>query len=151
MNPDKPHDKFFKETFSRTDIAGDFLQAYLPESVRSGLDISSLQRDVDSYVDEELSEHFADLVFSGTFGKESVIRIFTTISTEAGTIAMSAAQKLINEGIEQGIEKGIEQGIEKGIRGMLKLGMNTSTIAAAFEMPQEQVELLIKKIKRETR
>ncbi|WP_338872051.1 hypothetical protein WBJ53_26975 [Spirosoma sp. SC4-14] len=58
---------------------------------------------------------------------------------------MSAAQKLFNEGIEQGIE----QNIEKGIRGMLKLGMNASTIAAAFEMPQEQVELLIKKIKRE--
>jgi len=56
---------------------------------------------------------------------------------------MLAAQKLINEGIEQGIEK--------GIRGMLKLGMNASTIAAAFEIPQEQIEQLIEKIKRESR
>ena len=305
MNQDKPHDKFFKEAFSRTDVTSDFLQAYLPDAIRKKLDLRSLQRETDSYTDDQLSEHFADLVFSGSFGDQplkitlllehksytenyphfqlnryilnvweqqlkqrtaltpvlpvviyhgtahwqkrpmesyfpkvepelipflpafdyvlidlktveaklpqlqsdfarltglllqysrrkrdlirilethaqiiqnlagfqsgqifiettfiylnwssslttsEVIAIFNRISTQAGTIAMSAAQKLINEGIEEGIEKGIEKGIERGVRGMLKLGMNAVTIAAAFELPKQTVEQLIEKIKGE--
>lgn len=305
MNPDKPHDKFFKEAFSRIDITSDFLQAYLPESIRGKLDLTSLRRETDSYTDEQLTEHFADLVFSGLFGDQpvkitlllehksytenhphfqlnrymlnvweqqlkqktaltpilpiilyhgksrwqkrpltayfpklapelnpflpnfdyvlidlttiemtlpqlhsdfarltglllqysrrkrelirvleshaqiiqnvvafptgqsfiettfiylnwssslttsEVIAIFSRISTQAGTIAMSAAQKLINEGIEKGIEQGIEQGIEKGIRGMLKLGMDAITIAAAFELPPKEVNQLIERIRAE--
>jgi Putative transposase, YhgA-like len=30
MNPEKPHDKFFRDIFSRLDITADFLRAYLP-------------------------------------------------------------------------------------------------------------------------
>jgi len=305
MSPDKPHDKFFKEAFSRIDIVSDFLQVYLPAEIANKLDFRSLRRENDSYTDEQLGEHFADLVFSGMFGNQSlkitlllehksytenyphfqlnrymlniwehqvkqktlltpvlpiilyhgktswqkrsmqtyflqfepelkpflpdfeyvlidlttietklpqlhsdlarltglllqysrhkrdlvrvletyaqiiqnlvtsptgrifvettfiylnwssplttteVISIFSRISTEAGTIAMSAAQKLINEGIEKGLEQGIEQGIEKGIRGMMKLGMDAVTIAAAFEMPLNDVNRWIEKIKSE--
>ncbi len=307
MNDDKPHDRFFKETFSRTDITSDFLQAYLPEAIRARLDLSSLHRETDSYTDEQLGEHFADLVFSATFDgqpvqvtlllehksypvkyphfqlnryilsvweqqikqkitltpvlpiiiyhgysrwlkqplptyfadmadelksflpafdyilidlgtiktklpqlhsdyarltglllqysrqkrqlehilttyaqimhnltetpggrafisttfiylnwtsgltTQQVIAIFSRISTQAGTIAMSAAQQLINQGLEQGIEQGIERGIERGVRGMLKLNMDAATIAAAFDMPQIQMERLINKISQETK
>lgn len=72
MNDDKPHDRFFKQTFSRTDITSDFLQAYLPETIRAKLDLSSLRRETDSYTDEQLSEHFADLIFSATFDGQPV-------------------------------------------------------------------------------
>lgn len=65
---------------------------------------------------------------------------FNHISTQAGTVAISASQKLINEGIEQGIEK--------GIRAMLRLGMDAAMIAAALEMPQSTVTQLIVKIDR---
>ena len=305
MYPDKPHDKFFKEAFSRTDVTADFLHTYLPDAVRAKLDLSSLRRETDSYTDDQLGEHFADMVFSGAFdgqpvkvtlllehksytekhphfqlnryilnlweqqikekvtltpvlpvviyhGRSSwkkksipdyffpvapellsflptfdyilidlttietkltdfrsdyarltglllqysrrrrdlirilddyaqvvrnlsmsakgqnfvettfvylnwasplttteVIAIFHSISNEAGNIAMSAAQKLINEGIEKGLERGLEEGLGRGIRGMLKLGMDVTTIAAAFEMPKEDVEQLIKKINHE--
>lgn len=64
--------KFFKETFSRTDITSDFLQAYLPESIRRKLDLASLCRETDSYTDEQLNEHFTDLVFSALFGDQQV-------------------------------------------------------------------------------
>ena len=70
MNPDKPHDKFFKETFSQTDITADFLQAYLPIAIRKKLDLTSLRREHDSYTDDQLNEHFADLVFSAQFGNQ---------------------------------------------------------------------------------
>jgi predicted transposase/invertase (TIGR01784 family) len=64
MNSEQSHDKFFKETFSRTDITADFLQACLPGDIHAKLDLSSLRRKTDSHTDEQLNEHFADLIFS---------------------------------------------------------------------------------------
>ncbi len=72
MTVDNPHDRFFKETFSRLDILTDFLRVYLPRPILAGLDLTSLTREVDSYTDEQLSEHFADLVFSGRFGEQAI-------------------------------------------------------------------------------
>ncbi|WP_374755983.1 Rpn family recombination-promoting nuclease/putative transposase [Fibrisoma montanum] len=64
---DNPHDKFFKETFSRPTILTDFLQAYLPIEISEAINTSSLRREADSHTDEALSEHFANLVFSATY------------------------------------------------------------------------------------
>lgn len=72
MTLDNPHDRFFKETFSRPEILADFLDVYLPSPVRSKLSIASLQRQADSYTDEQLTEHFADLIFSAQFGDQPV-------------------------------------------------------------------------------
>jgi len=33
-----PHDRFFRETFSRREVAEGFLRGYLPENVADGLD-----------------------------------------------------------------------------------------------------------------
>lgn len=69
---DNPHDRYFKETFSRIDILADFLNVYLPDSLRDQLDFSSLVRELDTYTDETLSEYFADLVFTVRLGDSSV-------------------------------------------------------------------------------
>jgi predicted transposase/invertase (TIGR01784 family) len=58
-----PHDLFFRETFSRPEIAQDFLQTYLPTQVVQHLDLSSLALQKDSFIDEELREHFSDLLY----------------------------------------------------------------------------------------
>ena len=75
-----------------------------------------------------------------------VIAIFQRISAKTGIVAMSTAQRLINEGIEQGIEQGRREAIERGARGMLKLNMDAATIAAAFELPLADVNQIIDKI-----
>ncbi|QDK82691.1 hypothetical protein EXU85_30420 [Spirosoma sp. KCTC 42546] len=62
--PDNPHDRFFKETFSQPEILIDFLNAFAPEAVRERIDYTTLTREVDTFTDEQLAEHFADLVFS---------------------------------------------------------------------------------------
>jgi predicted transposase YdaD len=85
---------------------------------------------------------FIYLSWASPLTNSEVIAIFHRISTEAGKLVMSAAQKWINEGIEQGVE----QGIEKGIRGMLKLGMDVATIAVAFDVPRDYIDQLIQKI-----
>lgn len=45
-----PHDSFFKEIFSRPEVARDFLQNYLPPAVVEQLDMASLELRKDSFV-----------------------------------------------------------------------------------------------------
>lgn len=70
--PDNPHDRFFKETFSQPEVLIDFLNAFAPEDVRERLDYTTLTREVDTFTDEQLAEHFADLVFSVQYGGQAI-------------------------------------------------------------------------------
>lgn len=47
--PDNPHDRFFKETFSQPEVLIDFLNAFAPEDVRERLDYATLTREVDTF------------------------------------------------------------------------------------------------------
>ena len=64
MAVSNPHDKFFKETFSRQENVRDFLQWTFPAEILKGLDLSSLAIDNTSYIDEELKEYFSDIVYN---------------------------------------------------------------------------------------
>jgi predicted transposase/invertase (TIGR01784 family) len=59
-----PHDELFKATFSIASQAAAFLQTWLPEEISEKLDLSTLQRDPDTYVDEQLQEHLMDMVYT---------------------------------------------------------------------------------------
>ena len=58
-----PHDKFFKEIFSQLDLAEDLFRNYLPPFIASKIKPNTLKRLDDSFVDENLKSHFADLLF----------------------------------------------------------------------------------------
>ena len=58
-----PHDKFFKEVFTRRNGAEEFLRHYLPENVVGLLDLDSLEYNKDTFVDTQLKEYFSDLLF----------------------------------------------------------------------------------------
>jgi predicted transposase/invertase (TIGR01784 family) len=58
-----PHDSFFKELFSRPEVAADFLANYLPPEIAAALDLSSLEIVKDSFVDEALRRHLSDLLY----------------------------------------------------------------------------------------
>jgi Uncharacterized conserved protein len=58
-----PHDKFFKDTFSNPLVTRDFIESYLPESILKMVDLSELEIQNGSHVDEELSELFSDMLF----------------------------------------------------------------------------------------
>src|SRR5690554_1920603 len=78
MNKDKPlfnpHDKFFKESFSRKEVASSFIKEYLPEKICRKLDFKTLTILKDSYIDKELAEHFSDILYSIQFsGKQTYI------------------------------------------------------------------------------
>ncbi|HID51343.1 MAG TPA: Rpn family recombination-promoting nuclease/putative transposase, partial [Anaerolineae bacterium] len=61
-----PHDRFFKETFSRIEVARDLLANYLPPDVVNILDLDTLDTQPDSFVDVDLQEQFADLLYKVT-------------------------------------------------------------------------------------
>lgn len=58
----QPHDKFFKDTFSRPEVIRDFLRTYLPK-IAELADLRSLELTKDSFVDKELRDHFSDLIW----------------------------------------------------------------------------------------
>ena len=59
-----PHDKFFKEVFTRWDTAEEFLRNYLPGDVVALFDLSSLEYIKDSFIDKHLEEFYSDLLFT---------------------------------------------------------------------------------------
>ena len=62
--PLSPHDDLLKSTLAIRSQAMAFLQQFMPPAISEGLDYSTLSRDPDSYVDEQLRSHFIDVVYS---------------------------------------------------------------------------------------
>ena len=58
-----PHDRFFKETFSKKEAAIDFLRNYLPPQVIGIFDLSSVELVKDTFVDKELQAYYSDLLY----------------------------------------------------------------------------------------
>lgn len=61
------HDKFFRETFGRREVAQGFLETYLPGDIRKQTDLRTLRISKDSFVDKELREHFSDILYTVKF------------------------------------------------------------------------------------
>jgi predicted transposase YdaD len=52
MKIQNPHDRFFKETFGKVEVAKDFLNNYLPENIIKVIDVDTLEPQKDSFVNE---------------------------------------------------------------------------------------------------
>jgi predicted transposase/invertase (TIGR01784 family) len=63
MDTSNPHDAFFKDLFTRLDVAADFLARYLRPEIAAQLDLTRLELVKGSFVDDELQAHFADMVY----------------------------------------------------------------------------------------
>ncbi len=62
-----PHDKFFKGAFGIIDIVKPFLVQFLPKDLLDKLDLDTLEVEPTSYITDELSEYYADLVWACRF------------------------------------------------------------------------------------
>ena len=58
-----PHDRFFKEIWSRKRVSRDFLRHYLPAAVVALLDLNTLELTKDSFIDQRLREYYSDLLY----------------------------------------------------------------------------------------
>ena len=71
-----PHDLFFKETFSNKEVAKAFIADTFPQEITQGLDFRTLKLANTSYIDSNLKEHYADLVYTCKFRKTKLIVSF---------------------------------------------------------------------------
>jgi predicted transposase/invertase (TIGR01784 family) len=69
------HDKFFKENFSRQDIAVDFVREVFPDTLLSRLDLDTFTLTNNSFVDPTLEEYFADIVYTCTYTDDKPVEI----------------------------------------------------------------------------
>ncbi len=58
-----PHDRFFREVFSRLAWSRDFLRTQLPPAIVETLVLETLELRSGSFLDEELQQYFSDLLF----------------------------------------------------------------------------------------
>lgn len=63
MTVQNPHDKFFRDSFGRVDIARNYLEEYLPTEVLTLLNLDTLHLQDGSFVDETMQEFQSDLVY----------------------------------------------------------------------------------------
>jgi predicted transposase/invertase (TIGR01784 family) len=63
MTIHNPHDRFFRESFGRPEIARNYLQEYLPPDLLSLLELDQLTLEDGSFIDESLREHQSDLLY----------------------------------------------------------------------------------------
>ncbi len=66
------HDKFVKASFSDPDRAISFFEQFLPVSVLNHVNIKSLKVLNESYIQEDLTEHFSDIVFEVQCANEPI-------------------------------------------------------------------------------
>ena len=66
-----PHDKFFKAVFGITSVVKPFLNQFVPKNVLDKLDFETLELESTSYLTDELSEFYADLVWRCQFKNSS--------------------------------------------------------------------------------
>ncbi|MCB0838346.1 MAG: Rpn family recombination-promoting nuclease/putative transposase, partial [Bacteroidetes bacterium] len=59
-----PHDRFLKRTFEDLKKVRGALEGILPKSLFGRLNITSLQKEDTSYIDDKLKQFFSDIVFS---------------------------------------------------------------------------------------
>ena len=64
MDINNPHDVFAKSVMSKIENARDFFNGVLPEGLRELIDLETLRLEKESYVDEELSEFYSDIVYT---------------------------------------------------------------------------------------
>lgn len=79
--PSKPHDEFFKATFSRVKVAREYLQKMLSPALLQVLDLKKLKRVNGSYVSPTLREFFTDVGYECPL-KDSELNICVSILFE---------------------------------------------------------------------
>lgn len=58
-----PHDRFFKEMFSKKEVAEAFIKNYFPQDLLDICNTDELEISKDSFVDKDLKEFFSDIIY----------------------------------------------------------------------------------------
>lgn len=89
-----PHDRFFKESFSRPEIARDFLARYLPPTVATLFDLDTLELRKDSFIDRDLQQPFSDLLYQLSLRQGAKVFVYTLLEHKSSVEPLTSFQLL---------------------------------------------------------
>jgi predicted transposase/invertase (TIGR01784 family) len=92
------HDKFFKETFSRLEVAQSFIEELFPSEIKEKINLTDLKRISESFIDGEFQEHFSDIIYQTTLANQKtlVTLLFEHKSYTVPFIQVQLLQYIIN-------------------------------------------------------
>jgi predicted transposase/invertase (TIGR01784 family) len=67
------HDKFFKETFSRLEVAQSFIEELFPPDIKEKINLADLKRVSESFIDSELEEYFSDIIYQTNLANQETL------------------------------------------------------------------------------
>ncbi|MCP4405650.1 MAG: Rpn family recombination-promoting nuclease/putative transposase [bacterium] len=89
-----PHDAFFKEVFTRREVAIDFFRRYLPADILEQIEPETLEYRKDSFVDRELQEYYSDLLFKIDLSDSSTAYLYILLEHKSYQDKGTACQLL---------------------------------------------------------
>jgi len=128
-----PHDKLFKEAFSRREMAVDFFKNYLPTAVSARLDWESLHLEPGSFTDEALRGSESDLLYTVQIDQhpdkvdnttdinEYIHKAEALNQPELQEEIMTIAETLRTEGKIEGKIEGKQEALQEDILEILEL------------------------------
>lgn len=76
MTVQNPHDRFFRESFTRPEIVRNYLEEYLPADLRALIDLEQLHLEDGSFIDEAMREHQTDLLYRVVLADDTAVYIY---------------------------------------------------------------------------
>lgn len=73
QNISNVHDKFFKDSFSRLEVAQSFIDELFPQEIKEKLNLQDLKRVSESFIDEELEEYFSDIIYQTNLSEQETL------------------------------------------------------------------------------
>jgi predicted transposase/invertase (TIGR01784 family) len=67
------HDKFFKDSFSRLEVAQSFIEELFPQELKEKLNLKDLKRISESFIDDELEEYFSDIIYQTHLSEQETL------------------------------------------------------------------------------
>jgi predicted transposase/invertase (TIGR01784 family) len=73
QNINNVHDKFFKDSFSRLDVAQSFIEELFPSELKEKFNLQDLKRISESFIDHELEEYFSDIIYQTKLSNQETL------------------------------------------------------------------------------
>ena len=89
-----PHDQYFRLSFGQPEAAAELVRHYLPAEVVAQFDLTSLERRAGSFVDEELRDQQADLLFRTPLREGGEAHIYLLLEHKSSRDRLVAFQLL---------------------------------------------------------
>ncbi len=67
------HDKFFKDSFSRLEVAQSFIEELFPPELKEKINLQDLKRISESFIDDELEEFFSDIIYQTNLSNQETL------------------------------------------------------------------------------